>query len=211
MLWQSFLLGLSQGIVCLGYCLPVVGTYLLAEERSFYRSLKVLLLFLAGRLAGYSLFAVLSAAAGKLISGLFLSPLFFPLVYIALGVLMVAYGVSHFFGGISACRRIDKKCKSSSYAVVLGFITGINICPPFLALFALAAEKGDVLYSLLSFLSFFAATSIYLLPVVFMNALTRFRTIRVSAFAASCITGFLFLFKGMNYLLFHLGRNNIMG
>lgn len=59
---QAFLLGLSNGAVCLAYCAPVLIPYLLGEGKRISRNFAVLIRFLAGRLLGYLLFGIMAWA-----------------------------------------------------------------------------------------------------------------------------------------------------
>jgi len=55
MIWQGFLLGLSTGVFCLGYCAPVLVPYVLAEARpQLGVNLGLVGQFLLGRLAAYA-------------------------------------------------------------------------------------------------------------------------------------------------------------
>jgi len=48
----------------------------------------------------------------------------------------------------------------------LGFLTGINICPPFLTGLVASLALGSAWSGAAFFAAFFAATSLYLLPVL---------------------------------------------
>ncbi|MCX5645541.1 MAG: hypothetical protein NTZ17_12835 [Phycisphaerae bacterium] len=59
-LTEGFLLGIASGGVCLAYCAPVLVPYLLSEGNTLRRSVISVGGFLAGRLIGYLVFAVLA-------------------------------------------------------------------------------------------------------------------------------------------------------
>ena len=48
----------------------------------------------------------------------------------------------------------------------LGFLTGINVCPPFLTGLVVVLDLGSALSGAVFFAAFFAATSLYLLPAL---------------------------------------------
>ena len=201
MVWQSFLLGIAQGVICMGVCFPVMGTYLLSRERTVGKGLKVIVLFLAGRYLGYIFFAVFSAIAGKLLMRFSFSLNLFPFIYIILGVLMILYGTSEVFSRFHVCRSVNMKYQSPAYGIIAGFLTGINLCPPFLSLMVMTMEKADILRSIIVFSVFFAATSIYLIPVALISSFSKSSTIRRSAVLASFIAGIVFVVKGIKTFL----------
>ena len=195
MILESFVLGLSQGLICMGICFPVMGLFLLGKEQSFSSSGKLLVLFLAGRLSGYLVFALISALLGKALWGMPFLNFLFPCVYFLLGLLMVVYGLSRFSFPGHFCHYLNRTYDSPFYILFVGWVTGINLCPPFMGLFVLSVEKADIGKSLLSFSSFFAATSLYLIPLVFLSRLTKRKTVRHSAALASFAAGIYFMVK----------------
>lgn len=48
---------------------------------------------------------------------------------------------------------------------ILGFLTGINVCPPFILAFSDAAFFTDIFSSILYFIAFFIGTAIYFMPI----------------------------------------------
>jgi hypothetical protein len=65
------------------------------------------------------------------------------------------------------------------FSIVLGVLTGINICPPFLLVFTEAANAGNLGGSLFFFFTFFLGTSTYFLPVPFLGCLNRFAQLQI--------------------------------
>ncbi len=184
---EGFFLGISSGTVCLAHCLPVMVPYFLGEANGVKRSVLGLMQFLLGRFMGYVLFGCVAWIAGRF---LFHSSanreLLFGVVYLILSLLMAFYGL---FGAKERCKInhynhvigrffTDKKWV---IAVALGFLTGINFCPPFLLAFSSSAHTGDSLFqSVVYFVQFFLGTALYFIPVVllgFGNLLAKLRTI----------------------------------
>ena len=58
-------------------------------------------------------------------------------------------------------------------AVVLGLLTGLSLCPPFVAAGVRAAQLGSLPAALAFFAVFFGATSIWFVPFVGMGVVTR--------------------------------------
>lgn len=193
--WQSFLLGLSQGVFCMGICLPVLGTYLLSRERKIREHFLIICLFLSGRFFGYMAFAFIVGVFSKAFSETRLFSTLFPFAYAVLGVMLVFYGLSRVFPKAGFCRAIARKSESRLAILTMGTLTGFHLCPPFMAVTVIALEEGGILESLLIFSSFFAATSLYVIPVFFLGSLSRFSTMRISASLAAMISGMIFVIR----------------
>lgn len=164
---EGFLLGLSTGAYCLASCLPVLAPYLMAEGRAVWNfNFYIFLQFLAGRFAAYMLFALLASLAGK--AGQYALPAWvLPLSMAACGLLMAYLAFSRVRGGAAPC--LLKKDLSPFFRrlpLALGFVTGINVCPPFMAGFLRLLELADVPSGFAYFGGFFAATSLFIAPVL---------------------------------------------
>jgi hypothetical protein len=66
-------------------------------------------------------------------------------------------------------------------AFILGLVSGLTLCPPFVAAGVRAAESGGLAHSLLFFLWFFFGTSIWFAPSVGLGLLRRFAAVGVVA------------------------------
>ena len=195
---EGFLLGLSTGFFCLTACLPVLLPYLLSEGgRGWKADFAVLGEFLAGRALAYFLFAVISASIGKGCNP-YLPAWLAPLVMLLTASAMLAFLLRgrHVVG--DKCRAVG----ASFYGrlpLALGFMTGINICPPFVAAFVRLVAIGDPAAGLIYFSGFFSATSVFLLPVLlpspFINA--RLRNIGRMAMFLSAVWYFFLGLKGL--------------
>jgi hypothetical protein len=56
---------------------------------------------------------------------------------------------------------------------MLGFLTGLNFCPPFVVAGIRAAELGSLSGALLFFAVFFAGTSIWFVPIAGLGCVVR--------------------------------------
>ncbi|HAH31466.1 MAG TPA: hypothetical protein DCL44_04025 [Elusimicrobia bacterium] len=167
LLSEGFLLGLSTGAYCLASCLPVLAPYLLAGGSSSWKANSFLFLqFLSGRLLAYALFALSAVALGKL-SGPYLPPA-------ALSAGMIITSLFMFYFLFSGRLKKHISCFASPPAAwaekqipfFLGFITGVNICPPFAAGLLRLMGLADLFKGLVYFGGFFISTSIFLLPAL---------------------------------------------
>jgi sulfite exporter TauE/SafE len=89
---------------------------------------------------------------------------------------------------------------------LLGLLTGLSLCPPFIAALAGATGQTSLVSSLLFFISFFIATSLYLLPLPFAGLLGRFQEIRITARLAAGIVGCYYLYRGL--IMIHGGLHS---
>jgi Ca2+/Na+ antiporter len=55
--------------------------------------------------------------------------------------------------------------------VLLGLLTGVNLCPPFIVAAVRAMESGSVTGAVLFFLAFFAGTAVWFAPFTALGAL----------------------------------------
>ena len=187
---EPALLGFSSGLLCLAACGPVLLPWLVSEGAGLRGTGARLGQFLAGRLAGYLGFATAAWALG-----LALPPpgrpsaVLFGAVHLALAVALAAYAFSTLRprpggcpGGLSAGRgrALAARFRAPGPAV-LGLLTGLNLCPPFLVAGVRAAQRHSLPGALEFFLLFFAGTLIWFLPFLGVSAVRRFSGLRVVA------------------------------
>jgi sulfite exporter TauE/SafE len=185
-LTEALALGFGAGPVCVAYCGPVLLPWLGAELRDLGTTGRLLAIFLGGRLAGYMAFAVVAWAAGLAIPvDLRTRALIFGLANFGLAALL----------GFSACflRRACAKAPDERHprlyqigaadrfrppaALTLGFLTGLNLCPPFVAAGVRAAATHSLPGALAFFAFFFAGTSVWFLPSLAITPLRRFSVV----------------------------------
>lgn len=185
---QPLLAGLSTGLFCSAFCLPFILPVLAAEQRDLRGSMKVLLEFILGRLGGYLLFG---AAVGWL--GERMNQALFNAVSIAalllLSWLLVAYAVG-LVKPASACAAVGSR--KAHAPLVMGFLMGINLCPPFLMSIAYVFTLHSALKGIVYFLVFFAATTVYFIPMVFVGWLGKMVEFRLAARVSAVLVGVLF-------------------
>ncbi|MCX5789809.1 MAG: sulfite exporter TauE/SafE family protein [Elusimicrobia bacterium] len=201
LLGEGFALGLATGLYCLGACAPLLAPYLLCEsEGAFGRGARLLLEFMAGRLAAYLLFAAAASklgarypglAGGRVVAaGLLLS-----------GLLMVLYAVVRSAPRLSVCAPWADSAAVRRLPFAFGFLVGINVCPPFAAgllrLVSLASPAKGMVY----FAAFFVGTTVYMLPFLVAAPLSRGPRLRSAAALASGLAGLWFAGLGLYRLL----------
>ncbi len=85
-------------------------------------------------------------------------------------------------------------------AAVLGLLTGISLCPPFVAAGVRAAELGSMAAAILFFGVFFVATTLWFLPFVGLGCVKRNESVIFVARAAMSIVAVYYLLAGIAML-----------
>lgn len=159
---EGWTLGLSTGAYCAVSCLPVLAPYIMgAGERSLPRGLLIFAIFLGGRLTAYLGFAAAAMLLGRLAAP--------ALPAWAGGAAMLAAGLMLLSAPFL---RLSRGCPAALPAAgrtlpfSLGFLTGLNFCPPVLAGLVRIASLADIVSGLVYFSGFFTATAIFLLPAL---------------------------------------------
>ena len=189
---QALLAGLSTGVFCTTYCLPFVVPYMAAEARSLRQSAGVVLRFLAGRFTGYVLFGALFGWLGERLQGPALSVMV-ALALVVMAVVLMLYGLGLLQDRWACCTpRFGRRAP-----FMMGFLMGVNVCPPFVLSLAYVVSLQSVLNSVLYFVVFFLGTSVYALPLVFVGLLGRLPEFRRAAQVSAVVVGLLFAAYGL--------------
>jgi len=206
---EALVLGLATGPVCLATCGPVVVPWMMVQPRGVRLNSRQLLLFLAARLAGYMVFAaavwlvgssIPHAWAGRtwLMGGIQL--------LLACGLVVYAVGWPHrkcaaakATGELVRIGQAPRPMRSG--ALALGFLTGINLCPPFLVAGLRAAELEHLWAALLFFACFFAGTAVWFLPFLSMGFLRRTPAVVTVARMVAVMLACWYLFSGLSILI----------
>lgn len=125
-------------------------------------------LVLGGRLAAYlvlGLFIGLVTGSGLPVPAPWL------LTLAAGALLLVSAGAPDRVYGGCAWRGVSMPCGGG--ALLLGFISGLAPCPPLLASGVIACAARGVIGAVLTFVAFFAGSSLFLLPALFGLGLVR--------------------------------------
>ncbi len=225
---DGLLLGLANGITCVASCAPVMIPLFLGEGRRVQQNGWLLAQFLLGRLAGYLLFGALAWVTGRLIfQGSGPSAVVLGGVSLLMGGLLLLYGLSEFIGlpqplkfalaGVPqdlsaghsplACPVPPRQVRQwlrfapALFPLALGFLTGLNLCLPFIVAFTGAAGQASLLGSLLFFASFFVGTAVFFLPIPFVGAFRRVQGLRTIGKFAAIFVAVYYLYTGLMTLM----------
>ncbi|WP_092229565.1 sulfite exporter TauE/SafE family protein [Desulfobacula phenolica] len=198
---NGFLLGIATGPACFSSCVPVLFSVSLARGQIASRSSNwnFLFKFIGGRFMAYLVFGLAIGLVGDVLG-----------VYgfkigawatIVLSILLVAYGMGIKLPHFGMCARANKIGSSPYFPYVLGILTGLNVCPPFLLAISYCLQKSaNPLFGILFFLAFFLATTIYILPMGFMGRFTGQKKLILLGRAASVGVGIFFCWKALSIL-----------
>ena len=207
---QGFLLGLANGATCLAYCAPVLIPLMLGEGQKTRKNWAMLAKFLGGRLAGYLLFGLLAWCLSEMVLGASAyRNLMLGAAYVVLAVCLGIYGLSKAraerpapaacAGSLKGARKFLRQWPAL-LPLGLGFLTGLNLCPPFLLAFTSAAGTGSLAASLVFFLTFFVGTSLYFLPMAFVGLMSRVNALRTVGKLAAGLMALYYAYSGIIYL-----------
>jgi sulfite exporter TauE/SafE len=204
---KASILGLSTGLFCTSTCLPLLLPVLLSRSKSTMRKGNIALLqFFVGRFVSYLLVGLISGILGLyLTESDIYQEIIIPIIYLIIGVLMIIYGVSGLLVHVKTCTKIDKKFQKPGYLFLLGFLMGLNICPPFLLAIGAASNLGDVLKSMFFFTVFFVATSVYFIPLIFTGFAARVHKLQKLARYFSVAAGIYFIYVAVRIILMLTG------
>jgi sulfite exporter TauE/SafE len=200
---EAFLLGLANGTVCLAFCAPVLIPFLLAEGKTTPANFGLMGEFLLGRLVGYLGFGAIAWITNSLIlAKTSFREMVMGGVYMILAVFLVAFSLRPEHkpcGGQWLTRQSGRFHSDISqwFSLVLGLLTGLNLCPPFLLAFAGAAGSGSLGSSVFFFLCFFLGTSLFFLPLPFIGLVNRHQTLRWVGRLSAAVVGVYYFYAGL--------------
>jgi len=196
----AFALGLSTGLSCVMACAPLFIPYLIGDDRGLKRNSIEFVLFMLGRLCGYLLFGIVIGYLGQKFNYGLIN-YFGTVMLLVLSVLMILYSLN-FFNKWNVCSlKIVKGAKFARLPFWIGIFTGVNLCPPFLAALDYVFLMGNVWKGIIFFLSFFIATNVYLIPIIFFGWLGKIYEFRKFARITMFLVGLMFLFYALHNLI----------
>ncbi len=196
---QPFLLGISVGIFCFTYCVPFIAPYLVSEQRKLKRNFKIILEFILGRLIGYILFGAVFGYLGEKIASQTIN-LILIIALMVLSVILIFYALGFLKSKGIFCSAKYSKFRTKA-PILMGFLMGINICPPFLMSLAYVFTLHSAVKGIVYFLFFFLGTTIYFLPITLLGFLGKMKEFRLVARISGVIVGLAFLIYGIYYLV----------
>ena len=201
-LFNGFILGITTGPACFTACVPVLLSVSLSDagSRGSRENWLFLAKFLGGRFGAYLLFGLVLGLIGDRMGPV--GPTVGAWATVVLSVVLVAYGFGLRLPHWGACRWAGRVAGGSSFPLILGVLTGLNVCPPFLLAISYTLQRAiSPLTGLLFFFSFFIATSLYVLPVGFAGYLPGHQALVRIGRGAAVLVGAYFCFQGVSALM----------
>jgi sulfite exporter TauE/SafE len=205
---EALVLGLASGPACVASCGPVLVPSLLAERSGLRLHGRYLSVFLATRLLGYLLFAAVAWELGALVS--LPAPArswAFGVIHILLAGVLLRYAYS-------VGRACGRPCAGSELVTIgaagkhripgaagLGFLTGVSLCPPFVAAGVRAAQAANVAAAVLFFAVFFLGTSAWFVPFAGLGWVRRNEAVTTVARMAMVLIALYYLYEGFMTLI----------
>jgi sulfite exporter TauE/SafE len=206
-LGEALVLGLASGPACVASCGPVIVPSLLAERTGLRVNSRYLSAFLATRLLGYLFFAAVAWGLGSLVSLRFQErSLTFATIHLLLGCALFVYAYSvgrpcaHARAG-SELVTIGASKHRIPGAAVLGFLTGVSLCPPFVVAGVRAAEAASLSAALFFFAAFFLGTSVWFVPLAAFGWVKRNEAVTTVARMAMVLIALYYLYTGLITLI----------
>jgi len=205
---EALALGLASGPACVASCGPVLIPSLLAERAGVRLNARYLSTFLATRLLGYLVFAAVAWELGTLMTLPAPGRLWiFAVIHLLLGCVLLRYAYA-------VGRTCARSCAGSELvtigapagrplpgAAALGFLTGVSLCPPFVAAGVRAAESPNIAGALLFFAVFFVGTSVWFVPFAGMGWIRRDEGVTTVARMAMALIALYYLYLGLTTLI----------
>lgn len=201
---NGFMLGISNGAICLAYCAPLLIPYYLGSGESIKKNFWALTQFLFGRFSGYLSFAVVAWATHWLIlQQKNRLEILVGSAYVFLAGLMIYYGFVRVPFCLLAKLKWPAFLKSNLllFPWLLGFFTGLNLCPPFLLAFVGAASTKSLASCIFFFVWFFIGTSIYFIAIPFLGLLGKIENLRTIGKLMAMIVGAYYFYLGIIMIL----------
>lgn len=172
---------------------------MVAEERTGKKDAGVILKFIFGRFLGYVIFG---AAVGLIGEKFYGDTMNFAMsaAMVVLSIASILYGLGLLNAGrFRFCAAV--KAQAGSFPLLMGFLMGFNICPPFLLSVFYVATLASVWKGMVYFIFFFIGTSLYFLPLFFLGFLNRLKEFQLIGRISAIIVGALFFIYGMYNIL----------
>ncbi|MGA3263931.1 MAG: sulfite exporter TauE/SafE family protein [Terracidiphilus sp.] len=205
---EALALGLGSGPACIAACGSVLVPSMLAGHQGLRPNVRYLSAFLAARLLGYLLFAVVAWELGALAS---LLPgrrlVMIGVIYVLLAGVLFWYAYparrnrAQPCAGSKLVKIGEKKHRGAAAAAALGFLTGLNLCPPFVVAGVRAAQLGSLVAALLFFAVFFVGTSVWFAPFAGLGCVARNEAVTTVARMAMALIALWYLALGIAMLL----------
>ena len=109
------------------------------------------------------------------------------------------FSVQRNYPELKLCRLIKYSSSRKMFLILLGILTGLNLCPPFLAAIIGATHTGSVAGSIIYLSAFFVGTVVLFPIMIFFGLLSKIDSVKNIALICMMISGVWFVLKGLFY------------
>jgi len=198
---NGFMLGLTTGPMCFTMCMPMLISVTLGGEKLQNNRIWIFIgKFAAGRFVAYLGFGILVSLLGKYLGSV--SHQISATATVVLSIILIGYGLGLKLPHVGLCKIANRSSEHPHFPTLLGFLTGLNICPPFLLAISYTLQRTvSPMFGILFFMSFFVATSLYLLPLGIIGYFPRRDRLLLFGKIAAVGVGLIFFVRGVSTLL----------
>ena len=199
---NGFMLGITTGPFCFTACIPVLLSMTLAVggESPAYQTWLFLGKFVAGRFVAYLTFGLVMGILGSSLGGL--SHRIGTIATILLSVVLIVHGLGVHLPHAGMCHMAGRSAGNRFFPFILGGLTGLNICPPFLLAISYTLQRAVTpSFGICFFMSFFIATTLYILPVGIVGHISHHEVIARVGRVATVAVGIAFFYQGVSALI----------
>ena len=199
---EAFILGLSSGSACLVTCGIVMFPYLMAGTAGVKRIAADLSVFLLTRLIIYFLLATLAWIFGQAVFTNTLMRNIVPgVLYILFAVMLIWYSIDKTRKKGCPARIITAVNNKKLIPVALGLVNSLGFCPALLIILTKGVTQGTITQSYMTFLAFFAGSSLWFLPLPVAGIIRKKQIIEKIGILATGLAGTIFIIKGVTSLI----------
>jgi hypothetical protein len=199
---DSFVLGLSSGSACLFSCGVVLFPYLMSASSGVKRIIEDLSLLLIIRLVVYFAMATIAWHLGQYI---FREPIIRNTVPGVLNILfammLIWYSVNKNRDRVCPVKLVNTVSNKHMVPVILAIVNSLGFCPALFLILTKSATQSTLCQSYVSFLAFFAGSSLWFLPLPLLGRFKKRVVLETIGIFATGIAGVIFMIKGLTNLI----------
>lgn len=199
---NGFMLGVTAGPVCFSGCFPMLLSITIAEgkENTSQQAWLFIGKFLTGRLIAYLVFGLFVIYVGSRLGGVAHQIGIY--AWIILSIMLIAYGLGLPTPHLGLCNLTFRKPSGRFFPFMLGGLTGMNLCPPFLLAITYTLQQNvSPSFGICFLMAFFTTTSLFIAPAGFARWLPYREKIALWGRVATVLVGAFFFYEGMTALM----------
>lgn len=196
------MLGMTTGPYCLTACFPMVLSVALAEGKgnSAFQTWLFVGKFIGGRFSAYLAFGLVIGLLGSRLGGM--SHRIGTFAMILMSIILIGYGLGVRLPRVGMCRVAGRTEGHRLFPFILGGLTGLNVCPPFLLAVTYTLHRTVTpTFGICFFMSFFIATTLYILPVGIAGHIPHREIVARMGRVAAVVVGIVFFYQGLSALM----------